>query len=247
MKKALFLSLGLAIALSPATANAQIFNGTPLPLEYLDFVGGSGVGSTYGVQVGPYTAHFEANGITGRTTASPQFSVYCVDYLHYASNSNGLVTVNAIGGDLTNTRLGDFGRYQRSAYLSSLFDSWQDHETALETMFAGTNFSRNHVWGGLHSLIWDTATGPGNLGDNNERTWAARNYFASLADDNAGSYDTTGWYVLSEADVPLGHSYSGQEFLMRTVEVPEPSTVLLMLTGIGLLAFASRRRFADIV
>lgn len=245
IKRAFFVALAAALAVPSAHVSGQIFNGTPLPLEYLDFVGGSGQGSTFGVQVGPYRSAFEVSALTGRSTASPQFSVYCVDYLHFASNSNGLVNVSSVGGDLSNTRLADFGRYQRSAYLASLFDSWETHGAALASS-TGMSFNRKHVWSGLHSLIWDVATGPADLGMGDARTAAARNYFLSLADANAGSFDTSGWYVLSEADVALGHASSGQEFLMRA-DVPEPSTILLLLSGVALLAFASRKRWGEIV
>jgi len=243
MKRALFLAAGLAIALQPIAADAQIFNGTPLPLEYLDFLGGSGQNGTYGVQVGPYVAEFDASTMTGRTVTSEQFSVYCVDYLHYASNSNGLVNVSALGGDLSNTRLGDYGRYQTSAYLSSLFSGWEDHAAVLSAD-AGMSFSRGDVWSGLHSAIWAVATGPENLGVSNTRVATARSYFFELAGDNAGGFDTDGWYVLSEADVGLTAGNSGQEFLVQA-GVPEPSTLLLMLTGIAMMIGVSRRRFVE--
>lgn len=243
MKRALFLAAGLAIALQPVTAGAQIFNGTPMPVEYLDFLGGSGVGSPYGVQVGPYTARFDNDEMTGRMTASPQFSVYCVDYLHYANNSNGLVNVSAMNGDLSNTRLGDFGTYQTSAYLSSLFEDWNVHAAALNGD-TGMTFSRRDVWSGLHSAIWAVATGPEDLGVSNTRVATARSYFFELAGENAGTFDTSDWYVLSEADVALTMASSGQEFLVRA-GVPEPSTLLLMLTGMVLMFGVSRRRFVE--
>lgn len=247
MKRALFLAVGAAIALQPIATEAQVFNGTPLPVEYLDFIGGSGVGSSYGVQVGPYTAEFDASAMTGRTMTSEQFSVYCVDYLHYASNSNGLVNVSSLSGDLSATRLGagSYGRYQTSAYLSSLFDGWEAHATALNTE-TGMSFSQGDVWGGLHSAVWTVATGPGNLGVGNARTNAARDYFFALAGTNARSYDTSGWYVLSEADVgvTLASTQSGQEFLVHA-GVPEPSTLLLMLTGMALMFGVSRRRLVE--
>jgi hypothetical protein len=243
MKRALFLAVGAAIALQPIATEAQVFNGTPMPVEYLDFVGGSGVGSSYGVQVGPYSAEFEASTLTGRTMTSPQFSVYCVDYLHYARDSDGLVNVSALGGDLSATRLGSYGRYQTSAYLSSLFDGWEAHAAALNAD-TGMSFSLGDVWGGLHSAVWAVATGPTELGATNARTDAARDYFFALASTNAGSYDTSGWYVLSEADMDLTASNSGQEFLVRA-GVPEPSTLLLMLTGMALMFGVSRRRFVE--
>lgn len=244
MKRTVFLAAAAVIALQPAPVDAQIFNGTPFSLEYQDFVGGSGVNGTYGVQVGPYRSRFLGSGLTPRATATPQFSVYCVDYFHYASRSDGLVNVSSLGGDLSNTRLNDYGSYQRSAYLSSLFDDgvWQVEQANLASIFGGT-FTRNNVWGGLHAAIWDVSTGPSGLGSG--QTAVARDYFLGLASDNAGSFDTSNWYVLSEADVDLGSSMSGQEFLMRTAAVPEPSAILLMLTGLFLLVGVNRRRIVD--
>lgn len=245
MKRALFLAVGAAIALQPIATEAQVFGGTPMPLEYLNFLGGSGVGSSYGVQVGPYEAEFGVSTDTGRTVASQEFSVYCVDYLHYANNSNGLVNVSAVGGDLSATRLGggSFGyeRYQASAYLSSLFDGWEAHAAVL-----GSGYTQSDVWGGLHSAIWAVSSGPTDLGVADARTNAARDHFFTLAGANAGSFDTDGWYVLSEADVgvSLSASNSGQEFLVRA-GVPEPSTLLLMLTGMALMFGVSRRRFVE--
>jgi len=84
------------------------------------------------------------------------------------------------------------------------------------------------------------------LGDGKARTVAAREYFLDLADTNAAAFNTDGWYILSENDVTLGHSDSGQEFLMRadvpaTVN-PEPSTYLLLGTGLFFLVTVGRKR-----
>ena len=54
MKQSFFVVLGAILALQPIQASAQIFNGTPLNVEYLQFIEGSHQGGTYGVQVGPY-------------------------------------------------------------------------------------------------------------------------------------------------------------------------------------------------
>jgi hypothetical protein len=248
MKRTLLAAVAFALALQPARVEAQLFVGTPFDVEYQQFLSGSGQGGTYGVQVGPYTARFLANGTTARTTATPAFSVYCVDYLHYASNSTGLVNVTGVmsGANFANTRLGNFGDYQKSAYLSSLFDSWTTHQAALAAANVGVTFSKAEVWGGLHAAIWDVATGPAGLGSGD--TALARNYFLNLASANGGSYDASGWYVLSERDVALSDGRSGQEFLMRReVAVPEPATVLLMLTGMMLLLVVGRMRREELI
>ena len=79
-------------------------------------------------------------------------------------------------------------------------------------------------------------------------TVAAREYFLGLAATEAAGFNTDGWYILSEndVDVALGDSNSGQEFLMRadvpaTVN-PEPSTYLLLGTGLFFLVTVGRKR-----
>jgi len=242
MKRSLFVALGVMIALQPVQASAQIFNGTPNSVEYLNFIEGSHQGGTYGVQVGPYSGRFGAS--ASRTAPTSPFALYCVDYEHYASNSNGLVNVSSLGGDLSNTRIGStdathaYDRYKQSAFLSSLYDSWGSHQSTLTAGFAGT-FSKAEVWGGLHAAIWNISTGPTTLGSG--RTAVAREYFLGLANGDLTDFSTEGWYLLSEADVGLSSRYSGQEFLMR-VAVPEPSTIFLLLTGMVLLVGANRKR-----
>lgn len=256
MKRFSLLLVAAAIGLQPLAADAQVFNGTPFDVEFLQFLGGSGVNGTYGVQVGPYEGRFLGDGETAVTNAGVQdqvdrsvstlpFALYCVDFEHYATNSNGLVNVSMVGGDLSNTRLGSFASYQRTAYLSSLFDSWTEHQTALASGLGGT-WSQSTVWSGLHAAIWNTSGSNPTL---DYSTDVARDYFSSLADERAGDFDTSGWYVLSEADVPLSYGNSGQEFLIRTgrtTSVPEPSTILLMATGLLLLLGASRRRTIEL-
>ncbi|MEQ1855248.1 MAG: PEP-CTERM sorting domain-containing protein [Longimicrobiales bacterium] len=214
MKRLLLIALSVGLLAQPAQLTAQqpyLYNGVPDATEYMTFLGGSGVNGGYGVQVGPYLGRFEY-------PASASFSIYCVDYNHYAKSQ--WVDVTGIGpvGDLSQTRLNDFGKYQQAAYLASLFD------TAPTTS-----------WGGIHAAIWSLTSGV-SVGDVTQR-----NYYLGLAAANGSSFDTSGWYVLSPQS--LTSSTGGQEFLMRTkVSVPEPAAFLLMATGLLLLAGVSRKR-----
>jgi hypothetical protein len=188
----------------------------------LDFLGGSGVNGGYGVQVGPYLGRF-----TDPTT--PQFSIYCVDYNHYARDQT--VNVTALdASDLDNTRLNDYDDYRRAAYLASLFDPDTDvNEDGIPDGTAG--------WGGIHAAIWQITSGVAK-GDA-----TLREYYLGLADANAATFITQGWYVLSPLNVSGGaYDGTGQEFLMRTVSVPEPATFLLLASGLLCLAAVSRRR-----
>ncbi len=218
MKRFLLIALSAGLLAQPSQITAQqpyFYSGVPDATEYLNFLSGSGVGS-YGVQVGPYLGRFES-------PASAPFSIYCVDYTHYARDQ--WVDVSALApGQLAETRLGNsnYVRYQKAAYLSSLFD----------------DTSYNGQWGAIHAAIWyftsNVTVGP-----------SSRTTFITMANNNAASFNTNGWYVLS----PTNPSYSGsgQEFLMRTVSVPEPATFMLLASGLLLLAAVSRKRLGVLI
>ena len=219
MKRLLLSLLTVGLIAQPASLEAQLFySGVPDATEYLDFLGGSGVNGGYGVQVGPYRGKFLGDPSTA------QFSIYCVDYRHYAKDQ--WVNVTGLGpvGDLGNTRLDDYATYQQAAYLASLFD------TAPTTS-----------WGGIHAAIWSLTSGV-TVGD-----YAQRQVYLDLATANASTFNTTGWYVLSPYDVTGGeYDGTGQEFLMRTVSVPEPETFLLLASGLLLLAGFSHKRLTGV-
>ena len=216
MKRFLTNILVVGVLAQPTGLDAQqpyFFSGVPDAQEYLDFLGGSGVNGGYGVQVGPYLGRFT-------TPTSPQFSIYCVDYNHYAKDQWVNVSALSSGNALLNTRLQDYSDYQRAAYLASLFD------TAPTTS-----------WGSIHAAIWNITSGV-SVGDATQR-----NYYLGLAAANAGSFSTAGWYVLSPYTASGGpFDGTGQEFLMRTVNVPEPASFILLASGLLVLAAVSRRR-----
>ena len=203
----------LALPTGLAAQQPYFYSGIPDATEYLDFLSGSGVNGGYGVQVGPYTARFT-------TPTSPLFSIYCVDYNHYARDQ--WVNVTGLGpvGNLANTRAKDYGVYQQAAYLASLFDT-----------------APTSSWGGIHAAIWNITSGV-TVGNATQR-----NYYLGLAAANASTFSTQGWYVLSPTN-PNGPRFdgTGQEFLMRTVSVPEPASFLLLASGLLFLAAASRKR-----
>jgi len=216
MKRFLTRLLLVGLLAQPAGLDAQqpyFFSGVPDAQEYLDFLGGSGVNGGYGVQVGPYVGRFT-------TPTSPQFSIYCVDYNHYAKDQWVNVSALTSGSGLLNTRLQDYADYQKAAYLASLFD------TAPMTS-----------WGSIHAAIWSITSGV-SVGDPTQRA-----YYLGLAATNAGTFSTAGWYVLSPFNAAGGaFDGTGQEFLMRTVSVPEPASFILLASGLLLLAAVSRKR-----
>ena len=214
MKRFLLSALSAALLAQPVQLNAQqpyLYPGVPGATEYLNFLSGSGVNGGYGVQVGPYKAAF------GMNVTTPAFSIYCVDYNHYAVDQ--YVNVTGLGpvGTLSNTRINNYVVYQQAAYLSSLFDT-----------------APTSSWGGIHAAIWKLTSNV-TLGNATQR-----NYYLGLAAANASTFNTSGWYVLSPTS--LRSTSGGQEFLMRTVSVPEPATFLLLASGLLLLAGVSRKR-----
>jgi len=227
MKRFLLIALSAGVLAQPAQLSAQLYyNGIPDATEYLDFISGSGQSGGYGVQVGPYVGRFTGS---HESPASQPFSLYCVDYLHYAQD--GWVNVTALSAAAIHnpgpTRLDSFTRYRNLAYLSSLFDTVPQSTTN---------------WGGIHAAIWYFASGQ-TLGSG--ATAAYRNQLiAAVNGGAANNFNTDGWYVLTPR-YPSSSS-SGQEFLMRTrrVSVPEPAGFLLMATGLLMLAAVSRTRVA---
>jgi hypothetical protein len=228
------LILALMLAMAPATVSAQLFAPVPQAVEYLNFVTGSGVGGTFGVQVGPYVGEFLTT--PGGTVTSPQFSLYCVDYTHFAkdqwTNTSSLAT-SSDGSGLSLTRLGtgttSFARYRQAAYLSSLFDSWN-------TLGFGTD--QKTVWSGIHAAIWSVTSGT-DVGSGSTLTIRNALLTGTWAAEAAG-YDASTWYVLTPQN--MTYSTSGQEFLVRTARVPEPSTLLLMASGLLIMLGSGHRR-----
>lgn len=226
MKRALFLTVGLLAALQAPVAG-QLYQGTPPDQAEFDFVGASpGIAGTFGTYVGPYTGDFVGD-------AFGQFSIYCVDYLHYAQDID-LVNVSPLSGSLANTRIGTSTQYTQAAYLSSLFESWGDYSD-------GGTYSQQTVWSGLHAAIW-SVTSDVNVGSGDTET--LRNEFlmdASLA-TNLASVDLDEWFVITNVNLGASdYDGTGQEFLVRR-SVPEPATLFLMLTGLVLLVGVNRKR-----
>lgn len=208
----------MGLIAQPASVDAQLFySGVPDAQEYLDFLGGSGVNGGYGVQVGPYVGMFAGDPSTA------QFSIYCVDYTHYAKDQ--WVNVTSLGTSLDETRLDNYAKYQQAAYLASLFDT-----------------APTSSWGAIHAAIWSITSGQV-LGND-----VARNQYLALASQNGASFSTAGWYVLSPLAANGGpYDGTGQEFLMRTrVSVPEPGAFLLLGSGLVLLAGFSHKRLTGL-
>jgi hypothetical protein len=252
MKRFNYLIAAALLAGFPSVASAQQAAPTPNAQETLTFVDANAAGpGLYGnpYASGPYTGRFNA------PSPTYSFSLYCVDYLHTVNNGETyLVDATGLDSDNTGSGLGNtmqganatsWMKYTRAAYLSSLFGSWSNYLTT-SLPGATTNYgtadvaNRSDVWSALHVAIWNIVNpvpGAEGLAGND----GLRTYFENLSQtavDNG--WTAEGWYVLTDAADPARR----QEFLVNTT-VPEPSTYIMLGTGLLLLVGFSRKRFAD--
>ena len=96
-------------------------------------------------------------------------------------------------------------------------------------------------WTGIQGAIWHIATGWNPLGgatNPSVQSWLDLVYAADL-----GTVNQNHWAVVTDVNV-TGAEGGVQEFLVRANVVPEPSTYLLMATGLIAMAVVARRRRA---
>ncbi len=224
-----FLSIALAVsALVPAVVSAQT--------QQLQLTSISGAASAFGTAVGPYQVTTTANGTL--YTAGTSFTVFCVDYFnHIGFNSPYTANVTSLAsGSLGNTRFGtaELVDYRKAFYLT--------------TQFAVNPTS---AWGDIHATIWSLfATGGPTPSSNSWQTLATTWYTTTGA-----AADWSQAFVLSDVNISHGvngQTYPGtggvQEFVTgqilasTTTSVPEPSTYVLLGTGMLAVMFVARRR-----
>lgn len=153
-------------------------------------------------------------------------------------------------------------KYRQAAFLAAMFDSYADFgalgfdtdgdgdvdDDDDETFgsFMGGDLKRN-AWSGIHAAIWIIMT-PGFptsfSGIDDLLAVAMAMPFLDMATDAAkngfGDFDFSEWSVFTDKAAD-GHNFGKQEYLVRTV-VPEPETVVLLLSGLVVLFGVGRRR-----
>ncbi len=254
MRHSIHAALLAALVLAPASLLAQ--DVLPRPMvsgDTLQLTGVSraAVSSWAGVYVGPYDGKITDARFTSGDPTRPQITLYCVDYAHDVNVGDSWqvnVSSLAAGSDMSNTFVGNLGAYQQAAFLAGLFDSWGSYVNNGSVTYNGSTqyTSKAQVYSGIAAAIWRITT-PGFpssfSGVNTTLAMAMSDYFynwATTADLSGMSFAE--WSVLT--DVRGNVKDAGQEFLVRTASasVPEPATVLLLLSGLVVLFGALRFR-----
>jgi hypothetical protein len=211
-----------ALALSATVASAQT------TVTYLGSPSGANDGQYY---VGPFEGTLQT-----APGAAQSVTMFCIDVLNQVVNGDTWTGVLTSLADptapLTNTRHSAASdpnamtRYRTAAWLTSQFGLTSQSE-----------------WAGIQHAIWNVWT-PGQ--------YAANAWDAAAASAAAGGFvgvDFSGYAVLTDVR-GIGLAVGGaQEFIVPGLGgggvgsvVPEPSTYLLLGTGIAALGLVARRR-----
>jgi hypothetical protein len=172
----------------------------------------------------------------GGTLNGNSASFYCIDFSHDINGQTGWLATETPLGSTGSTLLQNPVVYREMAWLVTQMMN----PTAMANQTGQSNLQT--VEAELQWTIW-SLSGLGGA-TNPYASWAG--YFSNQAADN---YQTVGgsWEILTPisntgytaSGSPIG-GYYGQEFLVMAT--PEPSSILLLLTGLILFVFITVKR-----
>ena len=169
-------------------------------------------GTTVGF--GYYVGPYQATVLSGLSQpGTATLDIYCVDFLHAISvGTVWTAGLRSLSGDLTGSRGGN------AAWANYMKSAW------LASQYAVTPPSEwKHIQATMWNLFAPSAPDP------------SSSHWLTQANANYQSVNPNYWYVVTDVASP-----GTQEFL--TYVTPEPSTYLLLATGLFFLGFMYLRR-----
>lgn len=219
------LTLAFAAVASPALAQQETLKFT-----------NSGSVTWNGVYVGPYQAQVTS------APGQPTIDIFCVDYAHEVSNGQTWnATFSNVMGDLSDTRLGAVlpeaqarAMYQQAAWLTNLYQ-YADGQQTKVIQTAIWQIMTPSFAGSVTASIGGFSFTTENLVD-----IAQTNYDKTLSwGGHTLDVDYSRYAVVTDVNFKAGGT---QEFLTTFTPTPEPSTWLLMATGLASVGLFARRR-----
>jgi hypothetical protein len=180
-----------------------------------------GTVTAFGFYVGPY------NGVMGTPPAPVVLN--CVDFFHdvvvgevWTANLTNLGTGIGVG---TTTRNSSLQLYEEAAWLT--------------TQYPGnpTTAADRQTVADIQATMWDLFPIPSGYSAPPTPT---SNYWLTQAQANYNTIDYSDFWVVTATD--MSNPASAQEFVIRTTTTPEPSTIILLMTGLGFIALVAWRR-----
>ncbi len=242
----------------------------------LDNVHNAQVATWGGVYLGPYTGSLQPTGPQFSLYCVDYYHDVSVGQTWKVNSTNLAGTPDLSQTRLGAAGVGDgLNRYLESAYLASLFQASLTDVGAMTydgvntvADFYNANFGGNggftirNAWSGMHAAIWSITSAPPGVGWPNPTTPYMDGNDAVLAQalalpfvqmamnyQSVPGFDASEWTVLSASTAAGGldtRDASAQEFLVHTTVTPEPSTYILLGTGLLFIVGLGRKRIERI-